>query len=124
MSERRKLLGARGEELAAAFLEKKRFKILVKNYRCRYGEVDIIARDPDKCLCFIEVKTRSSRSHGTPQEAVNLRKQAQIGKVALEFIQRYKLENKPARFDVAAVTLLPAGHTVELIQNAFELNHF
>jgi Holliday junction resolvase-like predicted endonuclease len=53
-----------------------------------------------------------------------VRKQGQICKVALEFIQRYRLENKPARFDVVAVNLLPAGHTVELIQNAFELKLF
>lgn len=124
MSDPRKLLGARGEELALAFLRKKRFKILAKNYRCRYGEIDIIARDPGNAISFIEVKTRTSQSHGTPQEAVNRKKQAQISKVALEFIQRYKLENQPARFDVVAVNLLTAGHTVELIQNAFDVNLF
>jgi len=124
MSDRRQRLGAGGEEIALEFLKKNRFKLVVKNYRCRYGEIDIIARDPGNVLCFIEVKTRSSQSHGTPQEAVTLKKQGQIGKVALEFIQRYKLEKNHARFDVVAVNLLPAGHTVELIQNAFELNLF
>jgi putative endonuclease len=124
MTDDRKRLGARGEELALAFLKKSRFTVLAKNYRCRYGEIDIIARDPGQVLSFIEVKTRSSQSHGTPQEAVTVRKQGQICKVALEFIQRYRLENKPARFDVVAVNLLPAGHTVELIQNAFELKLF
>jgi putative endonuclease len=124
MSDRRQLLGAEGEEIALAFLKKNRFKIVVKNYRCRYGEIDIIARDQGNTLCFIEVKTRRSQSHGTPQEAVTPKKQGQISKAALEFIQRYKQENSPARFDVVAVTLLPAGHSVELIQNAFELNLF
>jgi putative endonuclease len=122
MSDRRQLLGAGGEDIALAFLKKNHFKLVVKNYRCRYGEIDIIARDPGNVLCFIEVKTRSSRSHGTPQEAVTLKKQGQIAKAAMEFIQRYKLENSPARFDVVAVTLLPAGHSVDFIQNAFELN--
>jgi len=72
----------------AALSQKRRFKIVTQNYRCKFGEVDIIARDPDNILTFIEVKTRSSRTHGTPQEAVNLRKQEQISRVALEFIQR------------------------------------
>jgi len=124
MSDRRKLLGALGEDLALAFLKKKRFKILAKNYRCRYGEIDIIARDRGNALSFIEVKTRASGSHGPPQEAVNRKKQAQICRVALEFIQRYKLENHPARFDVVAVSLLPAGHTIEHIENAFEVTLF
>ena len=121
MSFARKQLGARGEEIALRFLKKRRFKILAQNYRCTFGEVDIIARDPDNILSFIEVKTRSSRTHGTPQEAVNPRKQTQISRVALEFIQRYRLEQQRARFDVVAVQLSTSGYTVDLIQNAFDL---
>jgi putative endonuclease len=94
---------------------------VVQNYRCKFGEVDIIARDPDNILSFIEVKTRSSRTHGAPQEAVHPRKQAQISRVALEFIQRYGLEHQRARFDVVAVQLSSAGYTIEFIQNAFDL---
>jgi putative endonuclease len=121
MSFARKQLGARGEEIALRFLKQRRFKILAQNYRSTFGEVDIIARDPDNILSFIEVKTRSSRTHGTPQEAVNPRKQAQISRVALEFIQRYRLEQQRARFDVVAVQFSAAGYTVDLIQNAFDL---
>lgn len=121
MSFARKKLGEGGEEIALRFLKKRRFKIVAQNYRCKFGEVDIIARDPDNILTFIEVKTRSSRTHGTPQEAVHLRKQEQISRVALEFIQRYGLENQRARFDVVAVQLSSAGYTIEFIQNAFDL---
>jgi putative endonuclease len=121
MSFARKKLGEGGEEFALRFLKKRRFKIVAQNYRCKFGEVDIIARDPDNILTFIEVKTRSSRTHGTPQEAVNHRKQAQISRVALEFIQRYGLEHQRARFDVVAVQLSSSGYTIELIQNAFDL---
>jgi putative endonuclease len=121
MSFERKQLGESGEEIALRFLKKRRFKIVAQNYRCKFGEVDIIARDPDNILTFIEVKTRSSRTHGTPQEAVNTRKQAQISRVALEFIQRYGLEQQRARFDVVAVQLSSSGYTIELIQNAFDL---
>ena len=121
MSFARKKLGEGGEEIALRFLKKRRFKIVTQNYRCKFGEVDIIARDPDNILTFIEVKTRSSRTHGTPQEAVNPRKQAQISRVALEFIQRYGLEHQRARFDVVAVQFSSAGYTIEFIQNAFDL---
>ena len=121
MSFARKQLGESGEEIALRFLKKRRFKIVVQNYRCKFGEVDIIARDPDNILSFIEVKTRSSGTHGAPQEAVHSRKQAQISRVALEFIQRYGLEHQRARFDVVAVQLSSAGYTIELIQNAFDL---
>jgi putative endonuclease len=121
MSFARKQLGESGEEIALRFLKKRRYKIVVQNYRCKFGEVDIIARDPDNILSFIEVKTRSSCTHGTPQEAVHPRKQAQISRVALEFIQRYGLEHHRARFDVVAVQLSSSGYTIELIQNAFDL---
>jgi putative endonuclease len=121
MSFARKQLGANGEEIARRFLKKRRFKILAQNYRSKFGEVDIIARDPDNILSFIEVKTRYSRTHGTPQDAVNPRKQVQISRVALEFIQRYGLEQQRARFDVVAVQISSAGYTVDLIQNAFDL---
>jgi putative endonuclease len=124
MKDRRQRLGAGGEEIALAYLKKNRYTIVATNYRCRYGEIDIIARDRNRTLCFIEVKTRTSGSHGLPQEAVTPRKQGQISRAALEFIQRHRLENTPARFDVVAVSLRDSGHTVELIQNAFELNLF
>ncbi|MCX5895222.1 MAG: YraN family protein [Proteobacteria bacterium] len=121
MTQDRKQVGERGEGIALSFLKKNKFKILAKNYTCRYGEIDIIARDRNNILSFIEVKTRTSQSYGAPQEAVHPRKQAQISRVAMEFIQRYNLENYPARFDVIAIELSPAGHAINLIQNAFEL---
>jgi putative endonuclease len=120
MSQKSKKLGQKGEELALCFLKKKKFKILIKNYRCRFGEIDIIARDK-KTITFIEVKTRSSQSFGLPQESVPHKKQLQICKVALDFIQRYALENQQARFDVLAIKMSPTGHKIDHIQNAFDL---
>lgn len=121
MGDNKQQLGEQGERIALAFLMRQRFKIVARNYRCKFGEIDIIAQDPENILSFIEVKTRSSPTHGTPQEAVHLRKQAQISRVALEFVQRHGLENHRARFDVVAVQFSPAGYTVEIIKNAFEL---
>jgi putative endonuclease len=116
----RKSLGALGEDMAVDFLVKKGYTILFRNYRCRSGEIDIIARKK-KILCFIEVKTRRTKTFGTPQEAVTPRKQHTIGRVALDFLQRHKLENRPARFDVVSVDFSGGAGSIEVIENAFEL---
>ncbi len=121
MGKSKQHVGEQGEKIAIDFLKRHRFKIVARNYRCKFGEIDIIARDSENILSFIEVKTRTSPTHGTPQEAVHFKKQEQISRVALEFVQRHGLENHPARFDVVAVICSPSGYTVELIQNAFEL---
>ncbi|TMR21000.1 YraN family protein [Nonomuraea turkmeniaca] len=63
-------LGKQGEQIAVIYLEAKGMKILERNWRCRYGEIDIIAED-GPTLVVVEVKTRSSRSHGTALESVN-----------------------------------------------------
>ncbi len=120
MTQKRRDLGKKGEALAVAFLKKKHYKILFRNYRCRFGEIDIIAVH-EKTLVFIEVKTRTSDFFGLPQEAVRQKKQKKISMVAMEFIQRNRLEEKDARFDIVAIQLKPDGFCFELIENAFEL---
>jgi len=121
MSEKSKKLGARGEEIAADFLKKNKYKILCRNYRCAFGEIDIIAQHK-KTLSFVEVKTRSTSLYGTPQESVRKKKQDTMCRVAMEFIQRYNLEDRDARFDVVAIRLSPDGYRVDLIKNAFDLS--
>jgi len=120
MTEKTKTLGKKGEDIAAAFLEKKGYNLLFRNYKCSFGEIDIIAKHK-KTLSFIEVKTRSTKKYGLPHEAVTPAKQAKISRVALEFVQRYKMENRAARFDVVSVQSLNDGCEVNLIENAFEL---
>jgi putative endonuclease len=120
MTVKTKTLGKKGEDIAAAFLKKKGYNILFRNYKCSFGEIDIIAKHK-KTLSFIEVKTRSTKKYGLPQEAVTPAKQAKISRVALEFVQRYKMENRAARFDVVSVQSLNDGYEVDLIENAFEL---
>jgi putative endonuclease len=106
MSENRKHLGKRGEDLAVSYLKKAHgYHILQRNYRCVFGEVDIIARDHG-VLSFIEVRTRGSEDFGDPKDSINKRKQQQLSKVALEFISRYNVHQVKARFDVVAVYLL------------------
>ena len=113
-------VGKRGEELAAAYLAKVGYKIIERNYRCVFGELDIVAEEGDS-IVFIEVKSRRSAAYGDPQLAVDFRKQKKISMAALDYLEKKRQHNRNARFDVVAVKLLPAGTTIELIKNAFEL---
>lgn len=114
-------LGERGESIAADFLRRKGYSIVCKNFRCRSGEVDIIARHKG-VLVFVEVKTRRSASFGSPAAAVTLRKQHQIAKAALEYLARENLFDTEARFDVVSILVTADSEPrIELIQNAFEL---
>ncbi len=115
--------GELGEEVAANFLIARGFRILERNFRCKGGEVDIIARNPgDKSLVFIEVKTRRGLSYGVPQLAVTPFKQRQISKAALTWLGKHRLHDTNARFDVIAILLSGDGlHKIEHIVNAFDL---
>jgi putative endonuclease len=117
-----KELGKKGEEVALRFLKKKGYKIIEKNYVCKMGEMDIIAREKDT-LVFVEVKTRTSMAFGPPQLAVNSTKQMQLSKVALYFLKEKRLEDIKARFDVVAILLRPQGEEIELIKDAFDLKY-
>lgn len=103
---KRQLLGKRGETLAADYLLKHGYRILERNFKARYGELDIIALS-GTVLVFIEVKTRIGRSFGTPEEAVTTRKLAEVKQTA----QYYKLlhpETPSAmRIDVIGIELNP-----------------
>jgi putative endonuclease len=118
----RKELGKKGEELAIRFLKKKGYRMIEKNYVCKMGEMDLIAREKDT-LVFIEVKTRTSTTFGPPQLAVNPKKQSQMSKVALHFLKEKRLEDVKARFDVVAILLGPKGEEIELINDAFDLQY-
>jgi putative endonuclease len=116
-------IGVLGEDLAVSFLEGKKYRILERNYRCKGGEVDIVARDPrDKSLVFVEVKARRDLSYGVPQLAVTPFKQRQISKAALTWLAKHRHHDAAARFDVIAILLADGGApAIEHIENAFEL---
>jgi putative endonuclease len=114
-----KTLGTRGEEIAVSFLKKKGFKIVARNYRTVFGEIDIIAIDRDS-IVFIEVKTRSDKTYGHPFEAVTRRKKEKIGKVALAYMKSQKGE-LPSRFDVLSISVENGNERVEHIKDAFEV---
>ncbi|GFE60534.1 YraN family protein [Geobacter sp. AOG2] len=116
-------IGNLGEDLAVSFLKDKRYHILERNYRCKGGEVDIVARDPrDKSLVFVEVKARRGLSYGVPQLAVTPFKQRQISKAALTWLAQNRQQDVNARFDVIAILIANGGPPeIEHILNAFEL---
>jgi putative endonuclease len=117
----RQRLGQSGEETVARYLEKNGYTILTKNYRCKIGEIDIIARDGAD-LVFIEVKTRSGLGYGSPAAAVTLRKQRQITRAAQWYLAEQQLFDVPARFDVISVLYGETNRQqIDHINNAFDL---
>ncbi len=116
-------LGARGEKLAARHLRRQGYRILLRQFRGKAGEIDIIARDHDT-LVFIEVKTRQSEKFGPPQEAVDLKKQRHIARVAWEYVRLLDNPQVKMRFDIVEVILRAgARHAddIRVIPNAFAL---
>lgn len=116
-----RLLGKWGEAIVADDLRKKGWRILASGYRCRFGEIDLIASD-GKFLAFTEVKLRKNARYGTAGEAVDRRKQERLRATAQLYLAQHPSQLQP-RFDVAEIyapqgleTLSP---TVHYIENAF-----
>ncbi len=101
-------LGTQGEAVCAAHLERAGLRVIERNYRCRYGEIDLIAEDGDT-LVFAEVKTRRTVSHGTPEESVTPRKAKRLALTALHYLQARGQEQRPWRLDLVAITLAANG---------------
>ncbi len=97
-----RIKGQEGERLAVQYLQKKGYRIQQQNYRCRYGEVDIIAWDGTN-LVFVEVKSKSQKIFGAPEAMVGVHKQRKIVYVAMAYVQQHKLQNTSLRFDVVAI---------------------
>ena len=97
-----KALGDRGEAITAQYLRKKGCQLLASQWRCRYGELDLVAREQDGTICFVEVKLRSGSLAGLPREAVDRRKREKLRAAAEAYLSQHDLD-APARFDVAEV---------------------
>jgi putative endonuclease len=112
-------MGDRGENLAARFLRNLGYRIIIRNFRCEVGEIDIIARD-GTTLVFVEVKTRAY-DDPSPEDQVNAEKQRQISRVAKMYLSRYGTPRPAARFDVVAV-IWPEGRSpiIRHVPHAFE----
>ncbi len=113
-------MGTAYEKLAGVYLEQQGYEILEYNFRCRQGEIDIIARD-GRYLVFVEVKYRADNAAGNPLEAVTAAKQRTISKVASYYCLTHGYGTyTPCRFDVAAIL----GEQIKVIQNAFDYQGF
>ncbi|MDA1184688.1 MAG: YraN family protein [Acidobacteria bacterium] len=117
-ADRRQTLGKTGEELACGELVRRGYAILERRYRTRYGEIDIIAR-ADDTLVFVEVKTRAGDRYGGSLAAVTPRKQQQIIRVALDFLVRERIWDRPCRFDVVTVDFKKEEPCIEVYPHAF-----
>jgi len=94
--------GAEGEGLACRHLESRGYRILARNFRCRLGEVDVVARQGDATV-FVEVKERRGSSHGDGHEAVTVGKRRRIVRAARLYAAAHGLSESPLRFDVIAI---------------------
>ena len=112
-------LGILGEELAFHALRRRGYKVLLRNYECALGEIDLIAKEKG-ALVFIEVKTRSTDAMGSPAEAVTSQKRRQIVRVAKYYLKRYGISDVACRFDVVSVKMPPNEEpVVEILESAF-----
>jgi putative endonuclease len=116
-------LGERGEKFAARHLRRQSYKILVRRFKSRAGEIDIVCRHKDT-LVFVEVKTRKSEERGAPSEYVDFKKQQHLSRVALDYLRLLHNPQVKFRFDIVEVILRDGARNpddIRLIQNAFEL---
>ena len=106
-------LGRTGERLAAERLAASGYRILERNFRCRYGEIDLVA-EHEADLVFVEVKTRRGAAYGLPEEAVTVHKQRKIALVANYYLDLHACIDRSWRIDVVAVQMNVAGKLEEI----------
>ncbi len=117
----RQEVGKLGEEAARKFLKKRGYRIRERGFRCRHGEIDIIAQHKD-CLVFVEVRTKSNLEFGSPEESLTEAKKKRLIASALTYVSTHQKLPSQWRIDFVAVELDEKGKTrrIELIENAVE----
>lgn len=100
----RRTLGARGERIAAEYLESRGFRILDRNWRSGHGELDLIARDGHQIVA-VEVKTRSGTGYGTPLQAITMRKAARLRRILLDWVRCHERRGATLRVDAVGIVL-------------------
>lgn len=109
----RQMLGRKGEQMAAQALRERGYRIVEQNFRCRYGEIDLIAEEQDD-LVFVEVKTRRGTAFGRPEEAVTLAKRRKLAEVASYYLDARNAGDRPWRIDVVAIDFNQDGKFREI----------
>jgi putative endonuclease len=118
MTQERLAAGRAGERAAEACLVRAGYVILARNYRCRLGEIDLIALDR-RTIAFVEVKARRDGAVMSPLDAVTPRQKRRIGRAAVHYLTRHQLLDRAVRFDIVGVWLAGAAPRCELVRNAF-----
>ena len=114
-------IGKQGEIVACRYLQERGYKILTRNFKCKQGEVDIIAWDENADeLVFIEVKTRTSSKYGMPADAVNEVKQKHIYRSAEYYVYRNRIKNVSIRLDIIEIHVYESRFYINHIKQAFE----
>lgn len=114
-------LGRRGEGLAFQVLRANGYRMVDRNVRAKFGEIDAIARD-GTTLCFVEIRTKTSSQFGWPEESVRFPKQWRLTRLAQWYLRAHRLGDVPVRFDVVSILLDPEGSPARtrLIKGAFD----
>ncbi|HKD42324.1 MAG TPA: YraN family protein [Myxococcaceae bacterium] len=115
----RRGFGCEGEDATAQMLEAQGYAIRSRNFRCRYGELDLVA-EKDGTLCFVEVRMRSTAIWGDPSNSISWSKQRRVVKAALHYLLAYGLHDKMIRFDVVSVIGRGRHAVLEHLPNAFD----
>jgi putative endonuclease len=111
-------LGKWGERVACAELERRGYAVLARRYRTRVGEIDIVCRD-GQTVVFVEVKARADRRFGGGAAAITPSKQRRMAQMALDFLARSGLSDRPCRFDVVVVDVDADRVRIDVFANAF-----
>ena len=115
----RQSLGQSGEDLACQELVRRGYAILARRFRSRFGEIDIVARSGET-IVFVEVKARAGDEFGGGAAAVTPWKQRRIAQMAVDYLSRNRLHDRPCRFDVVTVDMKDDGPVIVVYEHAFE----
>lgn len=115
----RQILGKHGEDLACAELVRLGYAILDRRYRTRFGEIDIVA-SIDGVTVFVEVKTRVGEQFGGGEEAITAWKQRRMTQMAVDYLARHRLHDRPCRFDVVAIDMDGGRPRIQVYAHAFD----
>jgi putative endonuclease len=120
MSHQRQILGELGEDLAVRELTARGYAILERRYRTRHGEIDVVAEDAGTVV-FVEVRARATAEFGSAAESVTDAKKRKVTAMAVEYLARHRITNRPCRFDVVAIDeALGERPAITVFPNAFD----
>ena len=112
--------GQIAENLATIFLQRHALILLHHNYRTRFGEIDLVMQE-NHVIVFVEVRYRRSCRYGFPHETISRQKQMRLHLAAMDYLQRYQLENYPSRFDVLSMHGAIVDPTFEWFKDAIQV---